>query len=72
MKTKSVNKSVSLSLAVVLMSAVSSHATIVLPATLGDLVREAHSVARGRVAAVEDGQTPRGSSARYARRLPRR
>ena len=53
MKTNSVNKSVSLSLAVVLMSAVSSHATVVLPATLGDLVREARSVARGRVAAVE-------------------
>ncbi len=46
-------RSLALSLAIVLATAASSHATVIVPATLADLVRESRSVARGRVAAVE-------------------
>jgi hypothetical protein len=42
-----------LSLALVLVRTAPSHATVVLPSTLADLVREARCVARGRVAATE-------------------
>lgn len=45
-------KCIALSLSLLLVRAAASHATVVLPADLGDLVREARSVARGRVAAV--------------------
>ena len=37
----------------VVVRAAAPHATVVLPADLGDLVREARSIARGRVAAVD-------------------
>jgi hypothetical protein len=37
----------------VLVTAAVSHATVVLPADLGDLVREARSIARGTIAAVD-------------------
>src|SRR5262249_44169664 len=52
MKTRSFALS-ALSLAIVLAIASSSHATVIVPATLTDLVRESRSVARGRIAAVE-------------------
>jgi hypothetical protein len=44
---------IALSLAVALLRAAAPQATVLLPADLGDLVREARSVARGRVASVE-------------------
>jgi hypothetical protein len=46
-------KCLALSLAIALGLSASSYATVLVPATLGDLVREARSVARGRVAAIE-------------------
>jgi len=45
-------KHIILSALAVLVAAASLHATVVLPADLGDLAREARSIARGRISAV--------------------